>query len=140
MSKRIEATTTEEKTTSPTSPTHTIPPSFLPGDKIGKDGTIFRKAPERELFDRRWREAVARGEDPTQNLKRQVDSTGTSSFIEYWWRKARGKGKTRVLENLAVERREGEEVEGGTAGLLGGEGWEREREREEEGGGGEGEE
>lgn len=130
MSDMNKEITSHSSTQSTERRTQVISPCFQPGDKVGKDGTIFRKDPAREAFDQRWREAVARGEDPTKNLQRQVESTGTSSFVEYWWRKARGKGNTRAEEKETAERREKEEVESGTAGLLGPE-W---REREQVGG------
>ncbi|MDI1486226.1 MAG: hypothetical protein OHK93_005452 [Ramalina farinacea] len=99
-----------------------IPPSFHSSPKTTADGKhTFHKAPTREEFDRQWREAVARGEDPRQNLVAKIDSTKTSSFVEYWWRKGRGKKATKAEEQLAQERKRGEREEGGEAGLLEGE-------------------
>lgn len=63
---------------------------------------------------------MARGEDPLRPLAEKVEQTGSSSFVEIWWRKARGKEKTRAGEKEVRERRgevgllEGEE--GGQAG------------------------
>ena len=94
----------------------------------------------REAFDRQWRERVARGEDPLKALSTKVEDTPPSSFIEIWWRKARGKEKTRAEERDAKKRREGERVERGSAALLSGEGEGEGDEDGVEGEGGEGEE
>ena len=96
-----------------------IPPSFLSSPKTTADGKhTFHKDPSREAFDRQWREAVARGEDPRQNLVAKIESTKTSSFVEYWWRKGRGKKATKAEEQMAQERKRGEMEEVGEAGLL----------------------
>lgn len=96
-----------------------IPPSFLSSPKTTADGKhTFHKDPSREAFDRQWREAVARGEDPRQNLVAKIDNTKTSSFVEYWWRKGRGKKATKAQEQMAQERKRGEREAGGQAGLL----------------------
>ena len=128
--------TTSSQPTSPDRPAtasaHPIPPSFAPGPKPSADGKhVFHKDPAREAFDARWSAAVARGEDPYQNLVTKVDNTKPSSFVEYWWRKGRGKKGSKAEERDKVEEREREREEGGARGLLEGEG----REEVEDGAG-----
>ena len=101
-----------------------IPASFESGPKVGKDGvTIFRKNPAREAFDQRWRERIARGEDPLKNLSKEIeDKPPSSSYLEVWWRKIRGKERTRSLEKEAQEQRERNKADTGRTALLSREG------------------
>ena len=63
----------------------------------------FRTNSQREALHAEWRSRIARGEDPKQGLVQKVEATPTSSFIEYWWRKATGKEKTTAQEKAKKE-------------------------------------
>lgn len=74
----------------------------------------FKTDPQREAFQQEWRARIARGEDPTKQLTKNVESTPTSSFVEYWWRKMTRKERTIAEEKARKEER-------GEVGLLAGE-------------------
>ena len=63
----------------------------------------FRTHPQREAYNAEWRARVARGEDPKQGLVQKVEATPTSSFVEYWWRKATRQHKTKAGEKVRRE-------------------------------------